>query len=162
MLKFPWGEDTHFIEKLWAMYIKYTGMKNIRPYYLEEGKAMGLNIDTKKTFTPKLHTIRGQSDRFKVDQFIQPFTWTYKPYKKNPDPTIPAQFDFMPPLKIVSKQRFEIKSDHHVYIDDICQDLNAVEKLAINDGFKDVGQFFRYFNKPVENMEIRHFTELKY
>jgi hypothetical protein len=160
MLKFPSGEETHFIEKLWAMYLMTTGMKNIRSYY----KNM-MNIDTEKIYIPKLHTIRNQSERFKVGQFVQPFVWTCKPYKRNPDPNIPAQFDFMPPITIVSKQRFDLDKYHGClwpFIEENELPLNEVSNLAQNDGFNNDEHFFQYFNKPVENMEIRHFTNLKY
>lgn len=170
MMQFPWGGKTKFIEKLWAMFIAETGQISYKSYYLESGKDIGLNINMKNVFTPKLHTIRPASDRFKVDQFVQPFVWTFKPYKKNPNPNIPAQFDFMPPLKIVSKQRFDLKFKNTEFGTKafICIDGKLLEyeseyeELAVNDGFKNAIEFFRYFDKPLENMEIRHFTSLKY
>jgi len=167
MLKFPSGEEAHFIEKLWAMYklIDEYPHPFQKPYYMDKGINMGLPIELGKLFTPKLHTIRNQSDRFKVGQFVQPFVWTYKPYKRNPNPNIPAQFDFMPPIKIISKQRFDLDKFHGClwpFIDENELPLNEVSNLAQNDGFNNDEHFFQYFNKPVENMEIRHFTDLKY
>lgn len=168
MLKFPWGEETHFIEKLWAMRT-LDEIDYLRSLY--QMLATEFNIQFENgAFIPKLHTIRNASDRFKVGQFTQPFTWTYKPYKKNPSPLIPAQFDFMPPIKIVSKQRFDLKFKQTefgtkalIYIDGRVLEYNEeYETLAVNDGFKNADHFFQYFNKPVENMEIRHFTNLIY
>lgn len=165
MLKFPWGEDTHFIEKLWAMRTP-DEINYLRINY--EKQANDYKIDfASNYFKPKIHTIRPASDRYKVGQFVQPFVWTYKPYKRNPDPSIQAQFDFMPPIKIVSKQRFDLKfgfGGYSVmfYIDGRKLSNDEIEILAINDGFDDGDQFLQYFNKPVENMEIRHFTSLKY
>jgi hypothetical protein len=161
MLKFPWGEETHFIEKLWALGINQKDKDN----YIFNSLQCNIDIDFFSDFTPKLHTIRNASDRFKVGQFVQPFIWTYKPYKKNPNPLIPAQFDFMPPIKIVSKQRFDLDKFHGClwpFIDENEMPLNEVSNLAQNDGFNNDEHFFQYFNKPVENMEIRHFTHLTY
>lgn len=168
MLKFPWGDNTYFIGKLWNMRTP-DEINYLRIMY--EKQANNYNIPFPSNYlTPKLHTIRPASDRFKVGQFVQPFVWTFKPYKKNPDPNIPAQFDFMPPLKIVSKQRFDLKfkdtefgTKALIYIDGkLLEYESEYEELAVNDGFKNADEFFRYFDKPVENMEIRHFTNLKY
>jgi hypothetical protein len=165
MLKFPWEEETHFIEKLWNMLIKNNIDSCLRfDEYLDRANKCGIWISP-FNYTPKLHTIRNQSDRFKVGQFVQPFVWTYKPYKRNPNPSIPAQFDFMPPIMIVSKQRFDLDKFHGClwpFIDENELPLNEVSNLAQNDGFNNDEHFFQYFNKPVENMEIRHFTNLKY
>jgi hypothetical protein len=169
MLKFPWGEETHFIEKLWAMKIKETSSDHYAAFF-SLAHRYGIEVEFYDQQTPKLHTIRNASDRFKVGQFVQPFVWTYKPYKKNLNPLIPAQFDFMPPVKIVSKQRFDLKFKQTefgtkalIYIDGrVLEYEEEYETLAVNDGFKNADHFFQYFNKPVENMEIRHFTNLKY
>ena len=161
MLKFPWGEETHFIEKLWALGINQKDKDN----YIFNSLQCNIDIDFFSDFTPKLHTIRNASERFKVGQLVQPFIWTYKPYKKNPNPLIPAQFDFMPAIKIVSKQRFDLDKFHGClwpFIDENEMPLNEVSNLAQNDGFNNDEHFFQYFNKPVENMEIRHFTHLTY
>lgn len=166
MLKFPWGEETHFIEKLWALGINQKDKDN----YIFNSLQCNIDVDFFSDFTPKLHTIRNASDRFKVGQLVQPFIWTYKPYKKNPNPFIPAQLDFMPPIKIVSKQRFDLKFKQTefgtkalIYIDGrVLEYEEEYETLAVNDGFKNADHFFQYFNKPVENMEIRHFTHLTY
>lgn len=168
MLKFPWGEETHFIEKLWAMRT-LDEIDYLRSLYQMQATEFNIQFEN-GAFTPKLHTIRNASDRFKVGQLVQPFIWTYKPYKKNPNPLIPAQFDFMPPIKIVSKQRFDLKFKQTefgtkalIYIDGrVLEYEEEYETLAVNDGFKNADHFFQYFNKPVENMEIRHFTHLTY
>jgi len=167
MLKFPSGEETYFIEKLWATSMKYCYSNEIEymEYYRKQKEYFGKNEIIEGSNIPKLHTIRNQSDRFKVGQFVQPFVWTFKPYKRNPNPSIPAQFDFMPPIKIVSKQRFDLDKFHGClwpFIDENELPLNEVSNLAQNDGFNNDEHFFQYFNKPVENMEIRHFTDLKY
>lgn len=172
MLKFAWGEETHFIEKLWATKVnEYSNdlYNDLYVEYLNRANKCGIWLTPFKV-APKLHTIRNQSDRLKVGQYVQPFVWTYKPYKRNPDPTIPAQFDFMPPLKLVSKQRFDLKfvntefgKKAMIYIDGrLLEYESEYEELAVNDGFDDADRLFRHFNKPVENMEIRHFTNLKY
>lgn len=168
MLKFPWGEETHFIEKLLAN--NWNGDLQLFKKYFKIAENCGIDINTPIGYIPKLHTIRNASERFKVGQFVQPFTWTYKPYKKNPNPLIPAQFDFMPAIKIVSKQRFDLKFKQTefgtkalIYIDGrVLEYEEEYETLAVNDGFKNADHFFQYFNKPVENMEIRHFTHLTY
>lgn len=165
MLKFPWGEETHFLEKLWKMYIDNHSSIGEFTMYWSLANDYGISLPVYDNQVPKLHTIRPASERYKVGQFVQPFVWTYKPYKLNPNPNIPAQFDFMPPLEIISKQRFEIKyttTKAFVIIDDKWLDEYEIEELAVNDGFKDAAHFFQYFNKSVENMEIRHFTNLKY
>lgn len=170
MQQFPWGEKTYFIEKLWTMvyrqgYYTKIALLNYRILSPENFHKILPTEHLLNVTSPKLHTIRNYSERFKVGQFVQPFIWTYMPYRRNPDSHIPAQFDFIPPLKIVSKQKFEIKIAMHkalVLIDDRALKEDEIEQLAINDGFKDVNLFFKYFNKPVENMEIRHFTDLKY
>ncbi len=154
MLKFPSGEETHFIEKLWNMQIKMDIDSCLMfDEYLDKANKCGIWISP-FNYIPKLHTIRNHSDRFKVGQFVQPFVWTEKPYRSK-------QFDFMPPIEIVSKQRIEI-GWQSIWVDGRFLEWFEVKQLAVNDGFEDTYHFFQYFNKPVENMEIRHFTNLKY
>lgn len=162
MLKFPWGEPTHFIEKLWKMAIQQEYFDREEFYYYYGLAKEVKQIQLYDTFAPKLHTIQNQSDRFKVGQKVQPYVCTEKPYRS-------PQFDFMPPLEIVSKQTFDIIHDSFmfqkkafVFIDGRKLWEDEIESLAINDGFNSIEHFFQYFTKPVENMEIRHFTNLKY
>jgi len=67
----------------------------------------------------------------------------------------------MPEILIVSKQKIEITKEYSVIIDDKNLTPGEIEQLAINDGFNDIHDFFRYFDKQFIG-EILHFTSLKY
>ncbi len=160
MKQFPWGEPTYFVEQLWNMLQQY-GLVDIEESDLWFGDNSELNKYYDRSIKPnlvKLHTIRPHSDRIKEGMKIYPYIWAGRPYHSK-------TFVFMPAIEIISKQRFDIvkfKSILWPHIDGNFLTDEETLILAKNDGFKSIDQFFRYFNKPVENYEIKHFTNLKY
>lgn len=93
----------------------------------------------------------------------------------------PNQFQFAPPLKCVSVQPIEIKYTKasaggnliYIGIDNKCFDtvnidnpkylssFKLIERLAMNDGFDSLEDFFAHFNKDFTGVII-HWTNLKY
>jgi hypothetical protein len=165
MTQFPWGEKTHFIEKLWRMALNESlfTQSDLYEFGRKYFAQCGFEFENPMHYHPKLHTIRGFSDRYKVGQMQQPFIWTGKPYKE-------PIFRFTPLLPLVSKQKIEIiwlKRKHvigrkpFVVIDGRLKYPDKLRIIAQNDGFINVDDFFRWFNKDFEG-EIRHYTDLIY
>ena len=162
---FPWGEETHFVEKLWRMALNESkfSQNDLYDYGIKYFVQFKRSFDDPMNYNPKLHTIRGISNRYKVRQLQQPFIWTGKPYKE-------PIFRFMPLLPLISKQKIEIiwlkrlgkfGRIPFVIIDGKLKRFSVIEKLAKNDGFDSIQYFFEWFNKDFEG-EIRHYTDLKY
>jgi hypothetical protein len=157
MTKFPWGTPTHFVEQLWNM-ISNRDMITVDQSneWHEYGSILEPYYDYSYTFEKeKLHTIRLQSNRYKVGQMQQPFIWSGKPYK---DPI----FRFMPPMPLISKQEIIITPSYWIFIDGKTLKSNDVDRLALNDGFDNTEDFFKWFTKRPFFGEIRHYTDLKY
>lgn len=157
-------KPTHFVEKIWTGLIEngiVPGYSNVLKNYRLEPK----NIVGRK---PKLHTIReDKNDRWQpgtmIDFYINSRT-------KN-------MFRFAPRILVISRQSIEIKyfSNHLIVFidefffgqafwhskDDFYDYTIDLEKLAINDGFESVEDFFDYFNEDFKG-KIIHWTDLKY
>lgn len=142
---FPWGEATGFIDKIIAC---------VYP----------------SKYAPKRHTIRG-GQRFKAGDWLHMATGVrtkkYSQFNK-------GIYDL---AKVKSVQRFDLtfrsKDVVALYIDKklkYCKNGDHVfecepgwlKTFAVNDGFNDVDQFFRWFKQSVRNGQVIHWTETKY
>lgn len=176
MQQFEDGSPTYFVEKitkgLWinnplCSIFEITNIFINCPYQSVKDKYPQLmyNDDSRKLWdmsgNPKIHTIRS-GYRWKKDVDIHFKIWVNKPYK---DKT----FNFAPIIKCISVQDIEIKwncsKDQATYrivnVDDRELNFDEVKELAMNDGFKDVEDFFRWFNKDFKGQVI-HWTNLEY
>ena len=100
---------------------------------------------------PKLHTIRkDEKNRWKEGLMIDFFI---NARQKN-------MFRFAPRIPVVSTQKIIIKNNT-VWIDGFPLLPKQTMGFAINDGFENVDDFFKYFNEDF-NGKIIHWTNLKY
>jgi hypothetical protein len=120
----------------------------------------GIDFGTKvgSTFTPKLHTIR-RSARMKKGTKLSLRVWTGLPYRS-------PQRMFVE-TECTGVQKIHIWHDsfggRNVVIDDRDELLSSeqIEKLALNDGFDNVDQFFSWFGWDFTGYII-HWHDLKY
>jgi hypothetical protein len=186
MTKFPKdtgtlaGKETFFIEKI------HKSLEEQLPYYGKTQSTESYELDFYKnmhafkfkknefirveqlTITkPKHHTIRRDSkDRWKVGNDIHFYI----------NARTKDQFQFAPVVKVKGIQKFEIKEyamvDSNyankvqdkilvVLVDDKKLPVSEVERLAVNDGFGSISEFFQYFNTEFKG-KIIHWTDLKY
>lgn len=157
--QFPWGEPTHFMEKIWACkaWLDRPVIEKKPKFDLYKLPLVDPFMDVLnfKKFNPKLHTIRELGNR----------NWQYgrliHAYYNNRQPNM---VQICPTFRCKSTQFIiiEYRSDLPiVYINEKKLTPTEVETLAINDGFTDSSQFFRWFNKYFEG-EIIHWTDLRY
>jgi hypothetical protein len=167
---FPWGEPSFFIEKIWSGFAlnDFLQSKENGNWSTEIYKEkFPYDYDWVPVFMkakPKIHTIRDDKhDRWKPSKLIHFEQWTDKAYKSK-------CYHFAPlaPCVGVQKIRIELIGSHKhkdlgasVFIDDIFQYMDQIEKLAQNDGFKSVDDFFKWFNKDYSG-KIIHWTDLIY
>jgi hypothetical protein len=122
---------------------------------------------TRHGWTPKLHTIReDKHNRWKAGMSIQ---MVYR----GPKYSILDHFNKgIPELeKCVSVQKIDIKWESFIGLQKPALNIqidngrslttSEITQLAINDGFKDIEQFCRWFNKDFSGNLI-HWTDLKY
>ncbi len=131
-------------------------------YFIDSARAI---IDGVK---PKLHTIRiDEHDRWKAGNDIH-FVINNR---------TPKRFQFAPVIKCKSVQKIEIKHipltrplgvkkpvvwiDGKLFYDLAEINIDSMKRLANNDGFDSVDDFFAYFNKDFTGKLI-HWTDLKY
>jgi hypothetical protein len=140
--KFPWGEPTYFREKI----------------LYGVGKVIWLTPRQIKKY-PKIHTIRAGTRWKSGDKIHMAYGVRSKNYE---------QFNKgIPELEVVkSVQKIEMILEPGcllvtVSIDGRFLGLGEIEKLAINDGFPDINDFFEWFNKDFTG-QIIHWTDLRY
>lgn len=154
------GNPNYFVEKIWTA---------LTEGYREPGE-LGEN-----KMHPKLHTIRHDPhDRWKAGILIHPVINNRTPHR----------FQFAPEFPCAGVQSIKIKYNNSanpwmyfdisvwddktnkgrgviVSIDNKILSSLDVLKLAINDGFESLEQFFAYFNEDFEGKLI-HWTDLRY
>lgn len=150
------GKPTYFVEKINQCLRRINGIDF-------QDQLMPSNFDYKKYFKvhPKLHTIRDdKNNRWKPGVMIDYFINCRQP----------NMFRFAPRLPVVSTQEIEIENytdtgvwfkDAVVSIDGSYLNRGEVEKLAQNDGFDTVDEFFEYFKEDFKG-KIIHWTDLRY
>lgn len=163
------GKPNHFVEKiLQSVYRNYGEELNkfTSPAveilgYEEESEFFNNILDSE----PKLHTFRADpKDRWKVGMKIHP---VINNRTKN-------RFQFAPELEVKGIQSIKIEYDPkepvypkvNVLVSTGTHSYKvlgapSIEKLAINDGFESLDQFFAWFKKDFTG-KIIHWTNLKY
>jgi len=153
--KFPNGNPTYFIEKIWEGILQNELSTNVewakyRKAYLDKiGQAWDLT--TEPVINPKLHTIRAdEKNRWKVGNKIHPVVFNRS---KN-------QFQLAPTLECKSIQQIEI-TNAAIKVDGRLIYYGEFKQLAINDGFENTMAFLDWFNGYFKG-KIIHWTYLKY
>lgn len=180
--KFPNGKPTYFIEKIWtSISAIYPELSNqyIRHFFPQHRMKFGCDWDeTNHPRVAKKHTIRkDERNRWKPGMKIH---FVINNRTKN-------FFQFAPVIECKSVQKIEIKdvSDlevrernflQRVYVESLKETfykawrvevdgrkltIPEVWKLAKNDGFESVDEFFNWFNSDFTG-KIIHWTDLKY
>lgn len=160
------GQPNYFLEKIWSGF-HHKGMLGPLEridYDQEHKERFGSYWDgwyTPDTTLPKLHTIR-RGHRWKRGMKIHMAI----------NNRTANRFQFAPVIQCVSVQDIEIKHTGYapnyplVMVHNGKHLMNPlgydeIYRLAINDGFETIDQFFEYFNEDFEG-QIVHWTKLKY
>ena len=149
--KFPWGEPTHFVAKIWNSLNQHYGEAIAEDFY-----EYGADLYDFEGHFPKHHTIRADNkNRWKPGCKIHPVIHN----------RTPNRFQFAPVLKCVSVQRIEIKRSVVTVFDESNNPKNLtvqqIHRLAQNDGFSNLADFWTWFDKDFGG-KIIHWTDLKY
>jgi hypothetical protein len=167
------NNPTYFIENIWNGLLKnqistISEYQNYRFKYNDVYKKDWDEHDDYSLNIPKLHTIReDKKDRWKAGNLIHPVI--------KPKGRFSAGFQFAPTFPCVSVQHIKIwwqfSNEATIFIRTDNQSDNVpnykilksgeIERLAINDGFETVKDFFNYFNKDFTG-KIIHFSDLRY
>jgi len=158
------GQPNYFLEKIWKGLIQGSGdleetYFNYQRRYIEkfgeswDGDSFGEFLE------PKLHTIRRDLDNeWRQGKEIQLVV----------NLNTPAEFQFAPTLICQSVQRIQIDYSNMiaedgpaVFIDYELLDRETLAKLAINDGFPTIADFFLYFNEEFSG-NLVHWTPIRY
>jgi hypothetical protein len=163
------GKPTHFVEKIWTAFNLGEGEYQldfvVRGWWIEKcdwSKAIDRNLLAEVGI--KIHTIRAdQKNRWRVGMPIH-----FVIHNRTPN-----RFQFAPILPVKAIQKIKISytnsnSDYpDVYIDGkrfnvfVKGDMDVLGRLAANDGFESVDDFFRYFSSDFEGIII-HWTDYIY
>jgi hypothetical protein len=156
MMRWPDGSETLFIDKIWnCLLIDYEydpeAAKDRWHKYLEYNGLYKKKFgnDWQHNFLRKYHSIRA-GNRWKAEMDIH---FVVHNRTKN-------RFQFAPIYKCVSVQKIVIDG-HQVVVDENMLGFHAKDRLALNDGFNSVTDFYNFFNKPFIG-QIVHWTNIKY
>lgn len=157
---FPWGEPTLFFQKI----IASVAVDPVNP------QASPGNMFS--SYQPKIHSIR-EGQRFKAGDLLHMATGVrskhYNQFNKGIEQL----------SRVKSVQRFDLacrNPDRIILFVDrqimyvrnfsntthIENGLDWMHEFAMNDGFQDIDQFFRWFRKPIRNGQVIHWTDKKY
>lgn len=156
------GKPTFFIYKIWNGLINegrftYSDYNKYLRKYDEKFKKTWDLPEPAADLQPiiKKHTMREDlSDRYKVGCKLHM-------YVNNRQKTA---FNFLPVIECVSIQRCTIQyidNTPQIHVDGKMLKCFEIKKLAKNDGFDSVEDFFKWFNKDWTG-KIIHWTSLKY
>jgi len=151
---FPWREANYFPEKIWSGLYEYGSFHAVQALedYLEQAPWAWNNF---ADMSAKIHTIREDvKNRWKVGGLIH---FVINNRTKN-------YFQFAPVLKVASTQTIEISYSGGLFdlkVDERSLSCKEIEALAINDGFDNVEDFLKYFDKDFKG-KIIHWTSTKY
>jgi len=155
------NKPTHFVEQI-INSLDHHPIAN--EYYYDHLETIKPLCDWTVASGDKLHTIRAdKKDRWHKGNDIHFKAWSGRPYHS-------TNINFLPITTVTSTQKIEIIYKDidglklevaTVYIDGVWIPGKEVEKLAVNDGFETIEEFFSYFNTTFTG-KIIHWTTLKY
>tara|TARA_R110002167_G_scaffold364968_1_gene588383 strand:+ start:37643 stop:38170 length:528 start_codon:yes stop_codon:yes gene_type:complete len=157
------GKPTHFPERIWQSIDDEdnSSREEFESYFKQNFDILMSNpfgFDFKKTYHPKLHTIReDKNNRWKPGNDIH-----FVVNNRRPD-----RFQFAPVIKCLSTQEIKILHSGEkwrqpwVFVDGAILTGPEIDVLAQNDGFDFTSDFFAYFNTDFTG-KIIHWTNLEY
>lgn len=168
------GQPTNFIKKIWKGIIDNDlGLEEIKDYwYYSDNHLDNISWDKEIIFdTPcslcngKIHTIRSdKKNRWNKGKIIHFKYWEGRPFHSN-------NVTFAPIIHCTGKERiiivhpdkgttkfhpYVIIGEEHIFFGD-----KRLHELAVNDGFDNVYEFFKYFDEYYEGFII-HWTNKRY
>ena len=159
------GQPTYFTNKIMkSMWIHYPELTSnfVFDRSDEEKKRFeeidpfeDLTVHETKNLIPKLHTIR-RGQRWKKGMKIHMVI----------NNRTEKRFQFTPVLECTGVQDVEIKFTnpgfyHPTWVDGELLNIHSLKKLAVNNGFLYVDDFFRFFNSYFSG-QIVHWTDIRY
>jgi len=151
MTKFKDGSFTNFVPKI---------CKSLDPQFNEKRDLTEMMTSGKVLphVFPKHHTIRsGTAKHVKTGTKLSLRIWKGLPYRSPQEEFANAE--------CTGKHKIHIWQDHfggrHVVINEKMLGTEEIERLAINDGFDNVNQFFSWFGWEFEGVII-HWTDINY
>ena len=146
--KFKNGSKTYFVEKILKGLEEKLSL-DIKEY--KESFSNRFNEALELSKPPKIHTIReDKKNRWRRGNKIH---FVVNNRTKN-------RFQFAPILEAQSIQIIEIRGGL-IYVDNKQLNESEINSLAINDGFKSVEDFFKWFQSDFTG-KIIHWSNLKY
>lgn len=174
------NQPTFFVEKIWMYIESFVSDEDISHYFQLPQMREHYDFDTqykmKQTGTPaKIHTIRrDKADRWKPGMKIH-----FVIHNRTPN-----RFQFAPELEATAVQdidiiwgtsdgdwrngtvgvlidKREIGSVNYINGNRRCKNFQALNNLALNDGFDNINMFFKYFCNDFSG-KIIHWTDLRY
>lgn len=153
-------KPTYFAEKIWRAIDVFDIVPESECIEYSNSKHQAnLEYNLISSLNPKIHTIRKDTkNRWKAGNKIHPY---YFSRTKN-------MVQFAPTFECKGIQSIEIKPNDKFFNKNIVVigsfnmlDDDEIERLAINDGFDSVDEFFNWFNTDFTG-KIIHFTNLRY
>lgn len=158
------NQPNYFIEKIWKGLLEGPGhleesYLNYQGRYLDKFDTFWDGDTFSEFLEPKLHTIRRDPEHlWKAGMDIQLVI----------NQGQPDEFQFAPTIRCQSVQRIQIDysllinpDGPAVFIDYELVDKETLVRLAINDGFATVADFFYYFNEEFTG-NLVHWSTLSY
>jgi hypothetical protein len=160
------GKETFFVEKIWKGIITKGVEMPVADYLQSFNTLNEKQLSLLNKLNPKLHTIReDKKNRWKTGIMIDFFINVRQK----------TMFRFAPTVPVASAQKIEIVyyTDREVLIKNLPPKIavviddekqlkeHEILKLAQNDGFDTVEDFFEYFNQDYTG-KIIHWTDLRY
>lgn len=159
-----YNQPNYFIEKIWRGLLIGSqdferSYQNYQRRHLEKFGVCWDGVDFGEFLEPKLHTIRKDLDHEwspgKVIQLVINLNAA-------------EEFHFAPQLNCVAVQRIHIdysglikENGPAVFLDYELLDQETLARLAVNDGFPTIADFFLYFHQEFTGNLI-HWTPVKY
>ena len=148
-------KPTYFVEKIWQSFPEEK-TADIFTDYLDGMDLVDYNFSCNAIdMRSKIHTIRkDKSKRWKIGNKIH-FVINNRTKKR---------LQFAPVVNVKSIQQIFITPNSEIFrvnIDGKWLDDSQIEKLALNDGFESVADFFNWFSKDFVGKVI-HWTDARY
>lgn len=185
----PWGDPTCFIERIWKGFLEspymrtnFGGESALVDYLLRPPCSLNFDGIYRSSSFSKLHSLRVDiAKRWNPDNHIHFKVWEGRPYHSNSLPFAPiipcvsvqkvfinwgltTNFLHRFPCMKISKKDLEkplLSRTPSVYVDEKLLSPQEVGELANNDGFDNVTDFYRWFNKDFSG-KIIHWTDKIY
>jgi len=154
------GKPTYFIAALWRAVLH--GITMNADQFIQI--SVTLSDQDKRlinTIAPKIHTLRKDEENiWHAGMIIEAVTNAGTPQERPILPEVPCISTQKLQICHYSKEMYGNRAPD-IQVDDIRMTPQAVEQMALNDGFECVEDFFAYFNKDWKG-KIIHLTDFRY